>query len=74
MEIRIGITNSGRELTFDTNQSAAEVSQAVTSALESQAASVTFTDVRGNTYIIPAATLGYVEIGTEEARRVGFVA
>ncbi|GAA1690512.1 DUF3107 domain-containing protein [Microbacterium sediminicola] len=74
MEIRIGITQSGRELNFETSASAAEVTESVTKALDSGASSVSFTDVRGNTYIVPAASLAYVEIGTEETRRVGFVA
>lgn len=74
MEIRIGIANSGRELNFETNESADDVRTSVAQALESKAASVAFTDVRGNSYIVPTASLAYVEIGTEEARRVGFVA
>ena len=74
VEIRIGITNSGRELNFETNDSAADVRQSVAQALDSGATHVTFTDVRGNAYIVPTAGLAYVEVGTEEARRVGFVA
>lgn len=74
MEIRIGITHSGRELNFETSESAADVQGAVTAALESGVPFVTFTDIRGNSYIVPSANLAYVEIGTEEARRVGFVA
>ena len=47
--------------------------QSVAQALDSGATHVTFTDVRGNAYIVPTAGLAYVEVGTEEARRVGFV-
>jgi hypothetical protein len=35
---------------------------------------VSFTDVKGNTYIVPTAGIAFVEVGTEESRRVGFVA
>lgn len=74
MEIRIGIANIGRELNFETSQSAEDVHAAVAQALEAKAAAVTFTDVKGSTYIVPTASLAYVEVGTEETRRVGFVA
>lgn len=74
MEIRIGIANIGRELSFETSQSADEVRQAVATALEDKATSVTFTDEKGSTYIVPTAGLAYIEVGSEETRRVGFVA
>ncbi|WP_047523055.1 DUF3107 domain-containing protein [Microbacterium sp. ZOR0019] len=74
MEIRIGIINTGRELSFDTGVSADEVRTQVTSALEQNATHVSFADVKGNSYIVPTANLAYIELGTEESRRVGFVA
>ena len=74
VEIRIGIANIGRELNFETSQSADDVRTAVAEALESGAATVTFTDVKGSTYLVPTAGVAYIEIGTEETRRVGFVA
>ena len=74
MEIRIGIINSGRELNFETDATSAEVQQQVSAALDQNATHITLSDVKGNSYIIPTATLGYVELGTEESRRVGFVA
>ncbi|WP_295784682.1 DUF3107 domain-containing protein [uncultured Microbacterium sp.] len=74
MEIRIGITNTGRELNFETNESSDAVKSAVASALDSSASHVTFTDVKGNSYLVPIANLAFVELGTEESRRVGFVA
>ncbi|BAJ76082.1 ATP-binding protein [Microbacterium testaceum] len=74
MEIRIGITNTGRELSFETNESSDVVKSSVVTALDSSASHVTFTDVKGNSYIVPTANLAFVELGTEESRRVGFVA
>ncbi|WZH36026.1 MAG: DUF3107 domain-containing protein [Microbacterium enclense] len=74
MEIRIGITNTGRELSFETNESSDVVKSSVASALDSSASHVTFTDVKGNSYIVPTANLAFIELGTEESRRVGFVA
>ena len=74
MEIRIGIANTGRELNFDTSESAADVKKSIAEALDANATHVTFSDAKGNSYIIPTAGLAYVELGTEESRRVGFVA
>lgn len=74
MDIRVGITNIGRELSFESNDSAEVVHAQVAEALDSQATSLSFTDSKGNTYIVPTASLAYIEIGTEESRRVGFVA
>lgn len=74
MEIRIGIANTPRELSFESTQSADAVTTTIQRALESDESSVTFVDVKGNTYIVPTAGITFVEVGTEESRRVGFVA
>ncbi|MGB3376489.1 MAG: DUF3107 domain-containing protein [Microbacterium sp.] len=74
MEIRIGIVNTGRELSFDTSASADEVREQVTSALEQNSSHLSFSDAKGSSYIVPTANLAYIELGTEESRRVGFVA
>jgi hypothetical protein len=74
VEIRIGITNTGRELSFDTSESADTIKKSVATALDSGSTHLTFTDVKGNQYVVPTAGLAYIEIGSEESRRVGFVA
>lgn len=74
MEIRIGIVNTGRELSFDTSRTADEVRAEVVAALEQNASHVSFTDAKGSSFIVPTANLAYVELGSEESRRVGFVA
>ena len=74
MEIRIGIANTGRELNFETSEPAADIKKSVASALDAGATHVSFTDSKGTSYIVPTATLAYIELGTEESRRVGFVA
>ncbi len=74
MEIRIGIANTGRELTFETSEAAATLKKTVASALDSGATHVSFADSKGNSYIVPTSGLAYIEFGTEESRRVGFVA
>lgn len=74
MEIRIGIANTGRELNFEADETAASVKKAVAAALDSGASHLSLADNKGNTYIVPTTALAYVELGTEESRRVGFVA
>ncbi|QAY61035.1 DUF3107 domain-containing protein [Microbacterium protaetiae] len=74
MEIRIGIVNTGRELNFESDDTADAVRATVTQALESGAPHVTLSDAKGNSYIVPTAGLAYVELGTEDVRKVGFVA
>jgi len=74
VEIRIGIANTGRELNFETNESADDVKKSIAAALDSASTHVTFADNKGNSYIVPTAGLAYVELGSEESRRVGFVA
>ena len=74
MDVRIGIKDSPRDLAFETNQSAAEIEQIVAGALGAEAKLVTLSDAKGRKFIIPVASITYLEIGVEEARRVGFIA
>jgi len=74
VDIRIGIANSPREISFESNQSSAEVEKIVAAALDADAKFVKLTDGKGNIYLVPVASLAYLEIGSEESRRVGFVA
>ena len=70
VEITIGVQNVPRELVVETDRSADDVAKAVTKAL-SAGAPLDLTDTRGRRFIVPAGTVGYVEIG-DEPRKVGF--
>jgi hypothetical protein len=74
VDIRIGIINSPREINFESSQTAQEVETIVATALESNSTFVKLTDSKGKLYIVPVSGIGYVEIGSESTRRVGFVA
>ncbi len=74
MDIRIGIANTARELSFETSQSPAEIEKLVAEALESEAKFIKLADDKGKVYIVPSASVTYLEIGPAESRRVGFVA
>lgn len=73
MDIRIGIQNSAREIAFESSDSAEQIESAVAAALSAHSV-LRLSDVKGSVYLVPADVLSYVELGTEEARRVGFVA
>ncbi|WP_221585235.1 DUF3107 domain-containing protein [Microbacterium sp. G2-8] len=73
MDIRIGMMNTGRELTFASDETPEAITTRIDEAIEN-AKTLSFTDVKGRTYVVPASALAFVEIGSEEARRVGFVA
>lgn len=72
MDIRIGIKDTAREISFESSQTAADVEQAVVEALDGTV--LTLDDSKGKRYLVPAAQIAYVEIGSETSRRVGFVA
>lgn len=71
MEITIGVQNVARELVVETDQTADQVAEGVRSALAA-GTPLELTDTRGRRVVVPAAILGYVEIGGDETRRVGF--
>jgi hypothetical protein len=74
VDIRIGITNSAREISFESAQTASEVESIVTAALDADSKFIKLTDNKGKLYIVPAASFAYIEVGSESTRRVGFVA
>jgi hypothetical protein len=73
VDVRIGIQNSPRELGFESSQTAAEIQQAVEAALSGQSGVLKLADAKGNVFVVPAGALAYIEIGSEESRRIGFV-
>jgi hypothetical protein len=74
VDIRIGIQNSPRELSFESDQSASEVESLVANAIETGAKLLKLKDNKGRLFLVPVASIGYVECGAEESRRVGFIA
>ena len=71
MEVKIGIQNIGREIVLESSQEADAVAKVVGEAI-AKGTELRLTDDKGRQIIIPANVLGYVEIGAEETRRVGF--
>lgn len=72
MEIKIGVQHTPREIVLESGQSPEEVESAVKEALSGTTKLLSLTDERGRTVLIPSDRLGYVEIGEQAVRKVGF--
>jgi hypothetical protein len=71
VEVKIGVQNVAREITFETDESAEAVLKAVGDAIANGTA-LTLTGEKGRKVMVPAGVLGYVQIGESEKRGVGF--
>ncbi|PID96802.1 MAG: ATP-binding protein [Actinomycetales bacterium] len=71
MEVRIGMRDVAREISFESDESVDAVSELVVAAVNDGAA-LTLHDDKGRRYVVPAAALGYVQLGEPEKGRVGF--
>ncbi len=73
MEVKIGVTDSPRELVFSSTQTPAEVEELVTAAFAKDGPDVlSLTDDKGRRFLVQTAKISYVEIGAADVRRVGF--
>jgi Protein of unknown function (DUF3107) len=71
VEVRIGVQNVAREITFETEMSDQDIADAVGVAL-AKGGTLTLKDAKGRQVIVPGSALGYVHIGESEKGRVGF--
>lgn len=71
MEIKIGIQNISREIVLESDQAADDVATLVSEAL-TKGTELRLKDEKGRIVIVPGSALGYVELGGEKARSVGF--
>jgi hypothetical protein len=72
VEVKIGITDSPRELVFNSAQTPAEVEEQVAAAFATDAGLLSLSDERGRRFLVHGAKIAYVEIGQADGRRVGF--
>ncbi|WP_420836457.1 DUF3107 domain-containing protein [Cellulomonas endophytica] len=71
VDITIGVQHLPRELVLESDQTADEVAAAVAAAIEG-GTTLELRDSKGRRVIVPTASLGYVELGSESKGRVGF--
>ena len=76
MDIRIGITQTAREIALEVEDNAKKrdaLKVAVDQALKGESETLRITDKKGRDIAIPSAKIAYVEIGSTDAeRRIGF--
>ncbi|WP_248963688.1 DUF3107 domain-containing protein [Sphaerisporangium perillae] len=72
MEIKIGVRSVHREIIVETDLSTEEVEQELRNSLAADRGVFSVTDVKGRRVIVPVSALGFVEIGGDESRPVGF--
>ena len=72
MEVKIGVTESPRELVLSSAQTPVEVEKLVTEALGKESGVLALTDEKGRRFLIQNTRIAYVEIGAADSRRVGF--
>lgn len=72
MEVKIGLAQLPKELIIDACESAEEISAALHHALNSPDGLLTLTDEKGRHIMVVASRIGYVELGQEHTRPVGF--
>jgi hypothetical protein len=72
VEVKIGVTDSPRELVLTSTQTQSEVEELVATALAKDSNLLSLTDEKGRRFLIHAAKIAYVEIGVADSRRVGF--
>jgi N-acyl-D-aspartate/D-glutamate deacylase len=70
-EVRIGISDSNQELHIEVEGAAEDVIALVNAAVDAGKV-LKLTDTKGRQTLVPAAKIGFVEVGPAPERRVGF--
>lgn len=71
VEITVGVVDTPREITVESDETAEAITKAVSSAID-KGTLLSLTDSRGRTVLVPSAKIAYVEIGPAASRKVGF--
>ncbi|NBE95961.1 DUF3107 family protein [Nonomuraea sp. KC401] len=72
MEVKIGVRSVHRELVVETDLTAEQVEEEIRNALSVERGVFTLTDSKGRRIVVPVGSLGFIEIGEDESRPVGF--
>lgn len=71
MEIKVGVKHINREVVIESTDTPEQVETSLSDALANDGV-FAITGERGRKVLIPATSIGYVEFGEENARKVGF--
>ncbi|GAA4597243.1 DUF3107 domain-containing protein [Planotetraspora phitsanulokensis] len=72
MEIKIGVQSVHREIIVETDLSADQIEEELRKALAADKGVFSLTDTKGRRVVVPVQSLGFVEIGEDEQRTIGF--
>lgn len=72
VDIKIGVTDSGRELVVTSASQPDEIELLVTEALKNPTGTLVLVDEKGRRVMVPSARISYIEIAPADNRRVGF--
>jgi len=71
VEVKIGVQNTSREITLESEQSPEEIEVAVSASFENSTP-LRLVDHKGSIVLVPSSALAYVEIGAPRRGGVGF--
>ena len=71
MEVKIGVQHAQRELVLDTDSTPEDIETRLSEALSSGGV-LRLADTKGRAVVVPADKIAYIDLGEENARRVGF--
>ncbi len=72
MEVKIGVSDSPRELVFNSSDSPEVVEHQIKQALVDDSGVLSLNDDKGRRFLVQTSKITYVEIGAADVRRVGF--
>ena len=72
VDVKIGVTDTGRELTVSSGATPDEIEALIGEALKNPDGTLVLVDDKGRRVIVPSAKIAYVEIAPADGRRVGF--
>lgn len=72
MDVKIGVSQSPRELALVSSQTAEEVEALVAGVFDGSTPVLSLVDEKGRKFLVPADKISYVEIGPSDSRKVGF--
>jgi hypothetical protein len=70
VEIKVGLKYSARDITIHSSESPAALIELIRRGLQTDI--LELTDERGNLFLVPSGAVGFIEIASNEQRRVGF--
>jgi len=71
VDIKVGIQHVSREVVVDSGETAKDIEEAFANALSNDTL-LRLKDAHGRQVLIPADKIAYIDLGEENARRVGF--